>query len=93
MSDLINIGGIQPLMKILLDKGLLHGDCLTVTGKTIKQGLDKVKPYPVKQDIIRSFDDPIKSDSHLVILKGNLSPEGAVAKISGHEGLFFEGES
>ena len=93
MSDLINIGGIQPLMKILLDKGLLHGDCLTVTGKTIKQNLDKVKPYPVKQDIIRSFDDPIKSDSHLVILKGNLSPEGAVAKISGHEGLFFEGKA
>ena len=93
MSDLIKIGGIQPLMKMLLERGLLHGDCLTVTGKTIKKNLEKVKPYPANQDIIRSFDNPIKSDSHLVILKGNLSPEGAVAKISGHEGLYFEGKA
>ena len=93
MSDLIKIGGIQPLMKMLLDEGLLHGDCLTVTGKTLRKNLEKVKPYSAKQDIIRSFDKPIKSDSHLVILKGNLSPEGAVAKISGHEGLFFEGKA
>ncbi|MDG1938787.1 MAG: dihydroxy-acid dehydratase, partial [Pseudomonadales bacterium] len=93
MADLIEVGGIQPLMKMLLDAGLLHGDCLTVTGKTLKQNLAKVKPYPKSQDIIRALDNPIKSDSHLVMLKGNLAPEGAVAKISGHEGLRFEGRA
>ena len=93
MADLIAIGGIRPLMKTLLDAGLLHGDCLTVTGKTLKQNLAGVKPYIQKQDIIRSLDNPIKKDSHLVVLKGNLSPEGAVAKISGHEGLSFEGRA
>lgn len=93
MADLIEIGGIQPLMKMLLDAGLLHGDCLTVTGKTLKQNLAKVKPYPGAQDIIRALDNPIKPDSHLVVLKGNLSPEGSVAKISGHEGLHFEGRA
>ncbi len=91
MADLINVGGIQPLMKMLLGAGLLHGDCLTVTGKTLKQNLAKVKPYPGTQDIIRPLDNPIKADSHLVILKGNLAPDGAVAKISGHEGFQFEG--
>lgn len=93
MADLIEIGGIQPLMKMLLEAGLLHGDCLTVTGKTMAQNLAKVKPYGTKQDIIRALDNPIKKDSHLVVLKGNLSPEGAVAKISGHEGLRFEGRA
>ena len=93
MADLIKIGGIQPLMKILLDAGLLHGECLTVTGETMADNLAKVKPYPKKQDIIRPLDNPIKKDSHLVVLKGNLSPEGAVAKISGHEGLRFEGRA
>jgi len=93
MYDLIKIGGIQPLMKMLLDKGLLHGDCLTVTGKTMAQNLAKVKAYPKSQDIIRSFDHPIKKDSHLVVLKGNVAPEGAIAKISGHEGLRFEGRA
>ena len=93
MADLIEIGGIQPLMKMLLDAGLLHGDCLTVTGKTLKQNLAKVKPYPGSQDIIRALDNPIKADSHLVVLNGNLAPEGAVAKISGHEGLKFEGRA
>ena len=93
MADLIEIGGIQPLMKMLLDAGLLHGDCLTVTGKTLKQNLAKVKPYPGSQDIIRTLDNPIKADSHLVVLNGNLAPEGAVAKISGHEGLKFEGRA
>ena len=93
MADLIEIGGIQPLMKTLLDAGLLHGDCLTVTGKTMAENLSKVKAYPKKQDIIRPLDNPIKKDSHLVVLKGNLSPEGAVAKISGHEGLHFEGRA
>lgn len=93
MADLIEVGGIQPLMKMLLDAGLLHGDCLTVTGKTMAENLAKVKAYPKKQDIIRPLDNPIKKDSHLVVLKGNLSPEGAVAKISGHEGLHFEGRA
>lgn len=93
MSELIEIGGIQPLMKMLLDKGLLHGDCLTVTGKTLAENLKNVKHYPKSQDIVHSFDDPIKKDSHLVILYGNLAPQGAVAKISGKEGLSFTGKA
>ena len=93
MSELIAIGGILPLMKILLDKGLLHGDCLTVTGKTLAENLKRVKPYPKDQDIIRDFGNPIKKDSHLVILYGNLAPGGAVAKISGKEGLAFTGKA
>jgi dihydroxy-acid dehydratase len=93
MSELIAVGGIQPLMKMLLDKGLLHGDCLTVTGKTLAENLTDVKPYPVEQDIIHDFDNAIKATSHLVILKGNLAPEGAVAKITGKEGLVFTGKA
>jgi len=93
MSELVKIGGIQPLMKILLDAGMLHGDCLTVTGKTISENLSKVKKYPKKQKIIKSLDNPIKKDSHLVVLYGNIAPEGAVAKISGKEGLVFEGKA
>ena len=93
MSELIEIGGIQPLMKMLLDAGLLHGDCLTVTGKTLAQNLAKVKPYPASQDIVHALNDPIKKDSHLVILHGNLAPEGSVAKISGKEGLTFTGKA
>ena len=91
MSELIEIGGIQPLMKRLLDKGLLHGDCMTVTGKTLAENLADVEDYPASQDIIRDFDNPIKPDSHLAILYGNVAPEGAVAKITGKEGLRFEG--
>ena len=91
MSDLIAIGGILPLMKMLLDAGMLHGDCMTVTGKTLAQNLAKVKPYPKSQSIVHALNDPIKKDSHLVILKGNLAPEGSVAKISGKEGLKFTG--
>jgi dihydroxy-acid dehydratase len=93
MSELIEVGGIQPLMKMLLDAGLLHGDCLTVTGKTLAQNLAKVKPYPKSQDIVHALNDPIKKDSHLVILRGNLAPEGSVAKISGKEGLTFTGKA
>ena len=93
MTDLIEIGGIQPLMKMLLDAGLLHGDCLTVTGKTLAQNLAKVKPYPDSQDIVHALKNPIKKDSHLVILRGNIAPEGAVAKISGKEGLSFTGKA
>jgi len=91
MSELIAIGGIQPLMKRLLDKGLLHGDCLTVSGKTLAENLADVEDYPAGQDIIRDFNNPIKEDSHLVILYGNLAPEGAVAKITGKEGTSFTG--
>jgi dihydroxy-acid dehydratase len=93
MSDLIRIGGIQPLMRMLLDAGLLHGDCLTVTGKTLAQNLRRVKSYPSGQAIVRPLADPIKADSHLVVLYGNLAPEGAVAKISGKEGLAFTGRA
>ncbi len=93
MSELIEIGGIQPLMKMLLDAGLLHGDCLTVTGRTLAENLADVQPYPDGQKIIRSFDDPIKPDSHLVVMYGNLAPEGAVAKITGKEGLRFSGSA
>ena len=91
MSELIHIGGIQPLMKMLLDAGLLHGDCLTVTGKTLKENLKEVEPYPADQKIIRPLTNPIKKDSHLVVLYGNVAPEGAVAKITGNEGLSFTG--
>jgi len=91
MAELVRIGGLTPLMKMLLEKGLLHGDCLTVTGKTLAENLADAKPYPVGQDVIRGFDNPIKPDGHLVVLYGNLAETGAVAKISGKEGLRFEG--
>ncbi|MDD1649126.1 MAG: dihydroxy-acid dehydratase [Methylococcaceae bacterium] len=93
MAELVEIGGIQPLMKILLDAGLLHGDCLTVTGKTLAENLADAPAYPEGQDMIRPLDNPIKKDSHLVILRGNLAPEGAVAKITGKEGLSFTGKA
>ena len=93
MSELVSIGGIVPMMKMLLAEGLLHGDCLTVTGKTLKQNLAPFKAYPKGQEIIRAINNPIKKDSHLVVLKGNLAPEGAVAKISGKEGEKFEGKA
>ena len=91
MSELIEIGGIQPLMKMLLERGLLHGDVMTCTGQTMAENLADVQPYPESQDIVRTFDNPVKKDSHLRILYGNLAPEGAVAKISGKEGLSFRG--
>ncbi|PCI77688.1 MAG: dihydroxy-acid dehydratase [SAR86 cluster bacterium] len=93
MSELIKIGGIQPLMKRMLEAGMLDGSCLTVTGKTMAENLASVEPYPEGQNIIRPFDNPIKKDSHLVILKGNLAPTGAVAKITGKEGLSFTGNA
>jgi len=93
MSELIEIGGIQPLMKRMLDKGMLHGDCMTVSGKTLAENLSDVADYPEGQDIVRGFDHPIKPDSHLAILYGNLAPEGSVAKITGKEGLHFEGSA
>jgi dihydroxy-acid dehydratase len=91
MSELVAIGGIQPLMKRMLDAGMLHGDVMTVTGKTLAENLAGVKDYPEGQQIIMPFSKPIKKDSHLVILNGNVSPTGAVAKITGKEGLRFEG--
>lgn len=91
MSELVEIGGIMPLMKMLLAEGLLHGDCLTVSGRSLKQNLAKVKPYPKGQTIIRPLKSPIKPESHFVVLYGNLAPEGAVGKISGKEGLSFAG--
>src|SRR3982751_5180136 len=91
MSELIAIGGIQPLMKRLLDAKLLHGDCMTVTGRTLAENLRDVSDYPPGQDIVRALSEPIKKDSHLVVMYGNLAPAGAVAKISGKEGLRFAG--
>ena len=91
MSELIEIGGIQPLMKMLLRDGLLDGGCMTVTGKTLAENLEEVEDYPKGQKVIRPMSNPIKKDSHLVVLRGNLAPEGAVAKITGHEGLEFTG--
>ena len=93
MAELVRIGGLTPLMKMLLDRGLLHGDCMTVTGKTVAENLRGVKPYPKGQDVIRSFDNPIKPEGHLVVLYGNLATTGAVAKISGKEGLKFSGKA
>jgi len=93
MSELVDIGGQTPLMKMLLEEKLLHGGCMTVTGKTMAENLKKVKAYPKGQEIVRPFSNPIKPDSHLVVLYGNLAPKGAVAKISGKEGLSFSGKA
>jgi dihydroxy-acid dehydratase len=93
MSELVAIGGIQPLMKMLLDGGLMHGDCLTVTGHTVAENLANTGMYLAGQDIVRPLSDPLKKDSHLVILYGNVAPDGAVAKITGKEGLAFTGRA
>jgi len=94
MSHLIRIGGIRPMMKMLLDRGLLHGDCLTVTGETIAESLTDVRPYgayPDEQDIIRPWDDPIKESTHIRVLRGNLAPGAGIGKITGKEGVYFKG--
>ena len=93
MSELNAIGGIAPMMKTMLASNLLHGDCLTVTGKTLQENLEQIAPYPSSQKIILSLDAPIKDSSHLRILFGNLAPEGAVAKITGKEGTLFTGKA
>jgi dihydroxy-acid dehydratase len=93
VSHLVRVGGLPPLMKMLLDRGLLHGGCLTVTGGTVAENLKGVGPYPEGQDVVRPFSDPVKPDSHLRILYGNLAPGGAVAKITGKEGLRFSGRA
>ena len=92
MSELNANGGIQPLMKNLLDKGLLHGQCMTVTGNTLEENLKDIKAYETSE-IIKDFNKPIKKDSHLRILYGNLAKDGAVAKITGKEGTSFEGKA
>jgi dihydroxy-acid dehydratase len=91
MSELVAIGGIQPLLKTLLEAGLLHGECLTVTGRSLAENLRDAADYPTGQDIVRPLSSPLKKESHLVVLYGNVAPEGAVAKISGKEGLRFSG--
>ncbi len=93
MAELVRIGGLKPLLKMLLDKKLLHGDALTVTGQTMAENLRDANGYPAGQEVIRAFDTPVKRDSHLVILYGNLAPDGAVAKISGKEGERFTGKA
>ncbi|MFF2015125.1 dihydroxy-acid dehydratase [Paenibacillus sp. NPDC058177] len=91
MQDLNDIGGVSGVMKVLLERGLLHGDCLTVTGKTLAENLAEAAPLPKDQDIIRPFDEPLKADGPLVVLRGNLAPEGAIAKMSGMKKLRFTG--
>jgi dihydroxy-acid dehydratase len=93
VSRLIEIGGVQPLMRALLERDLLDGGCLTVTGRTLSENLAAVGPYPAGQTIIRPFDDPLRSSGHLAILYGSLAPEGAVGKISGKEGATFRGSA
>ncbi len=93
MARLVEIGGTVPLMKMLLDAGLLHGDVMTVTGKTMAENLRNAPKYPEGQDIVRSLDNPIKKDSHLVVFRGNLCPGGGLGKISGKEGLQFAGKA
>ena len=91
MEDLCRIGGVPAVMKRLLEHGVLHGDALTVTGKTLAENLADVPDLPEDQDIIRPWDNPIKSSAHIYILYGNLAPGGCVAKITGKEGLRFSG--
>ncbi len=94
MAELVAIGGTLPLMKMLLEAGLLHGDCMTVTGRTLAENITKfAKPYPEGQEIIRPVNNPFKKDSHLRILYGNLAEGGSVEKISGKEGELFKGNA
>ncbi|MGH9173200.1 MAG: dihydroxy-acid dehydratase, partial [Vicinamibacterales bacterium] len=93
MAELVRIGGLTPLLRMLLDRKLLHGQALTVTGRTLAENLSDARTYPADQDVIRAFDAPVKRDSHLVILYGNLAPDGSVAKISGKEGERFTGKA
>ena len=90
MEDLHNMGGTPALMKYMLENGYLHGDCLTVTGKTLEENLKSVK-NSIDSKIIKSFEKPIKNSGHIQVLYGNIAPEGAVAKITGKEGEIFEG--
>ena len=91
MEDLHAVGGLPGVCKLLLDAGMFHGDCLTVTGKTFKENLGELPGLKAGQTIVRQISDPLKPTSHLQVLRGNLAPEGAVAKITGKEGLKFSG--
>ncbi|GAA4847326.1 dihydroxy-acid dehydratase [Algivirga pacifica] len=91
MEDLHHMGGVPAVMKQLLEWGMLHGDCMTVTGKTLAENLADVQPLPADQDLLRPLDNPIKETGHLQILYGNIAPEGSVAKITGKEGELFTG--
>lgn len=93
MEDLHLVGGVPAVMKYLLEKGFLHGDCLTVTGKTISQNLEKVQPLKIGQDVILPLENPVKPEGHLQILYGNIATRGSVAKISGKEGDYFAGKT
>ena len=93
MAELVSIGGVAPLMKTLVNKKLMHGDCLTVSGKTLAKNLKNIKPYPSNQKIIMPLTSPVKKDGHLIVLRGNIAPDGAVAKISGKEGTYFKGKA
>jgi dihydroxy-acid dehydratase len=91
MEDLHNIGGIPAVLKFMLAEGMLHGECLTVTGKSLAENLALVEDLKEGQDLIHSINNPIKASGHIRILKGNIAPEGSVAKITGKEGLLFKG--
>ena len=91
MEDLHKIGGTPAVMKELLKQGYLHGDCITITGKTLAENLENLPGLPEDQTIIHSFSSPIKPTGHLQILYGNLAEQGAVAKITGKEGEIFKG--
>jgi dihydroxy-acid dehydratase len=91
MQNLHEVGGVPAMMKVLLEAGLLHGDCLTVTGKTMAENLADMPGFKEGQDVVRPMNNPIKESGHLVVLKGNLAPEGAVAKVSGLKRTRFEG--
>ncbi|MFN5785283.1 MAG: dihydroxy-acid dehydratase [Flavobacteriia bacterium] len=91
MEDVFAIGGVPAIMKYLLSKGMLHGDCLTVTGKTLRENLDEVDDMPAHQEVIHPVEKPLKDSGHLRVLYGNLAPEGSVAKITGKEGEQFSG--
>jgi dihydroxy-acid dehydratase len=93
MEELNEVGGVPGVMKMMLNEGLLHGDCLTVTGKTLAENLSEVPDLQKDQNIVFPLDNPIKKEGHLQILYGNLAKEGAVAKITGKEGELFEGKA
>ena len=91
MEDLFEVGGVTGLQKMLLERGVLDGSCLTVTGRTLAENLDELPALTADQDVIRPWDDPIQANGHIQILHGSLAPDGAVAKITGKEGLSFSG--
>ncbi|CAA0257103.1 dihydroxy-acid dehydratase [Tenacibaculum maritimum] len=93
MEDVHKVGGTPAVLKYLLDKGLLHGDCLTVTGKTLAENLAALPSLTAGQEVIKPLETPIKATGHLRMLYGNLAKDGSVAKITGKEGLFFKGKA